>query len=74
MLSLKALDLPPPITHPVRPSSAKEEMRPNRTLDWITCALPVGCKVIGAYAKGLRGGNVPAASDHHPVIAFIELV
>ena len=30
----EALDQPPPVTHPVRPSSAREEMRPNRTLDW----------------------------------------
>lgn len=34
------LDLPPEVTHPVRPSDKEEENRPNRTLDWITCSFP----------------------------------
>lgn len=70
----ESLDLPPPITHPVRPSDPQEEMRPNRTLDWITSSLPVNCRVIGAFAKSCRGSrhSIPA-SDHMPVVAFFEL-
>lgn len=70
----EALDLPPPITHPVRPSDPQEEMRPNRTLDWILCSLPSQCRVVAAYAKGVRGGNNPAVSDHLPVMAIFELL
>lgn len=66
------MDLPPPITHPVRPSSYEEEMRPNRTLDWITCCLPSSTRVIAAFAKTTRGGRVPI-SDHYPVVAFFEI-
>ncbi len=65
------LDMVPPITHPVRCSSVQEVMRPDRTLDWITCSLPTGNRVVGAYAKTLRG--IECASDHLPVIAFFEL-
>jgi hypothetical protein len=68
----EALDISPPITHPVRPSDAREEQRPNRTLDWITTSLPYGNRVIGAYAKSVRGGSHPPPSDHLPVIAFFE--
>jgi endonuclease/exonuclease/phosphatase family metal-dependent hydrolase len=64
------LDLAPPITHPVRCSSIAEVQRPDRTIDWITCSLPVNCNVAGAYAKNMRG--VDCASDHYPVIAFFE--
>mmetsp|Transcript_23737 Transcript_23737/g.21602 ORF Transcript_23737/g.21602 Transcript_23737/m.21602 type:complete len:313 (-) Transcript_23737:85-1023(-) len=69
----ESLDLPPPITHPVRPSIPSEEMKPNKTLDWITCALPVDCKVIAAYVKSIRGGRYPPPSDHMPVIAVFEI-
>lgn len=69
----EALDLPPPITHPVRPSSPREEMRPSRTLDWITCTLPSNSRVLGAFVKSIRGGRYPPASDHLPVVAFFEL-
>ena len=65
-----------PITHPVRPSDDREDCRPSRTLDWITCRLGAGARVLGAYARegGLRqaGGGRPA-SDHLPVLAFFEL-
>lgn len=67
------LDLPPPITHPVRPSDPTEEMRPNRTLDWILCSLPSHCRVVGAFAKTIRGGCYPPISDHLPVIAIFEI-
>jgi endonuclease/exonuclease/phosphatase family metal-dependent hydrolase len=69
----ESLDLPPPITHPVRPSSAMEEMRPNRTLDWILCSLPSQCRVVAAFAKGVRGGTHVPVSDHLPVLAVFEL-
>ena len=69
----EALDLPPQVTHPVRPSSFQEEMRPNRTLDWITSNLPHNCRVIGAFVKSIRGGRFPPPSDHLPVVAFFEL-
>ncbi len=67
------LDLPPPITHPVRPSEPLEEMRPNRSLDWILCSLPANCRTVAAFAKQVRGGSVPPASDHLPVVAVIEI-
>lgn len=67
------LDLPPPITHPVRPSDPREESRPNRTLDWITCMLPESSKIIAAYAKQIRGGCHPPPSDHFPVVAVVEV-
>lgn len=69
------LDLPPVITHPVRPSDPIEENRPNRTLDWIVCALPSSARVLGAFAKQIRGGNTSRIppSDHLPVIALFEL-
>ena len=66
------LDLPPPITHPVRPSDSREETRPNRTLDWITCRLSSNSRMIATFVKNIRGGNFPP-SDHLPVIAIIEL-
>lgn len=69
----ESLDLPPPITHPVRPSDPQEEMRPNRTLDWILCSLPAQCRAVGAFAKGVRGGSHIPVSDHLPVIAIIEV-
>ncbi len=69
----ECLDLSPPITHPLRPSSPSEEMKPNRTLDWITCNLPSSARVIGAFVKTVRGGSLPPPSDHAPVIAFFEL-
>lgn len=68
----ESLDLSPPITHPVRPSDFEEEMKPNRTLDWIMTLLPQSCRSIAAYVKTVRGGW-PAASDHMPVVAVIEL-
>ena len=69
----ESLDLPPPITHPVRPSDPREEMRPNRTLDWILCSLPAQCRVIGAFAKTVRGGSLVPISDHLPVMAWFEI-
>lgn len=69
----ESMDLPPPITHPVRPSIPSEEMLPNRTLDWIMCSLPSNCRVISAFVKTIRGGSYPPASDHFPVTAIIEL-
>lgn len=69
----ESLDLPPPITHPVRPSDPQEEMRPNRTLDWILCSLPSQCRVIGAFAKTVRGGSHVPISDHLPVTAWFEV-
>jgi len=75
-------DTPPPITHPLRPSSAREETRPSRTLDWLMCRLPSSCRLIGAYAKNSRGGGESEhegatgyfpASDHAPVLAFFEI-
>ncbi len=64
------LDMAPPITHPVRCSSLQEARRPDRTLDWITCLLPASSRVVGAYAKTMRGAD--CASDHLPVLAFFE--
>lgn len=69
----EALDLPPPITHPVRPCDPVENMRPNRTLDWILCSLPVQCRVVAAFVKSVRGGSYPPPSDHMPVMAVFEL-
>lgn len=69
----EALDLSPPITHPVRPSDPLEEMRPNRTLDWILCSLSNKCRVVGAFAKTIRGGYYPPVSDHLPVVAIFEI-
>lgn len=71
----ECMDLPPPITHPVRPSCPREEMRPNRTIDWILCSLPAPCRVVSALAKGVRGGmhGGMAPSDHLPVMAVFEL-
>lgn len=69
----ESLDLPPPITHPVRPSDPTEECRPNRTLDWITCGFPSYGRVIGAFVKQIRGGRYPPPSDHYPVLAFFDL-
>mmetsp|Transcript_2674 Transcript_2674/g.2852 ORF Transcript_2674/g.2852 Transcript_2674/m.2852 type:complete len:258 (-) Transcript_2674:179-952(-) len=68
----ESLDLAPPITHPVRPSDPLEEQRPNRTLDWILCSLPIQCRVVAAFAKTIRGGGRPP-SDHLPVIAVLEI-
>eukprot|EP01038_Epipyxis_sp_PR26KG_P009438 gene9438-12718_t len=68
----ESLDLPPPITHPVRPSDYEEEMRPNRTLDWILCSLPSKSRVVAAFAKNVRGGTYPPVSDHLPVVALFE--
>jgi len=70
----ESLDLPPCITHPVRPSDPMEEMRPNRTLDWILCNLPSNCRAIAAYVKGIRSGSYPPVSDHLPVTAVIEIL
>jgi endonuclease/exonuclease/phosphatase family metal-dependent hydrolase len=69
----ETLDLVPPITHPVRPSDPREEMKPSRTLDWILCSLPTQCRVIAAFAKTVRGGRVPPISDHLPVVAVLEI-
>lgn len=70
----ESLDLPPPITHPVRPSSAEEEMKANSTKDWILCSLPDECRVVAAFTKDLRsGGHGPVPSDHKPVTALLEI-
>jgi endonuclease/exonuclease/phosphatase family metal-dependent hydrolase len=66
-------DVYAPITHPVRPSCPQEERRPQRTLDWIACKMPVSCRVMSATAKTIRGGSFPPPSDHLPVIAILEL-
>ena len=67
----ESLDVPAPKTHPVRPSDPFEEMRPDRTLDWITHLLPSNCRVLAAYVKSVRGGY-PPPSDHMPVVAVFE--
>jgi endonuclease/exonuclease/phosphatase family metal-dependent hydrolase len=67
------LDLPPPITHPVRPSCPEEEGRPNKCLDWIVCTLPSQCRVMAAFAKTPQYANFPPVSDHLPVSAIFEL-
>jgi endonuclease/exonuclease/phosphatase family metal-dependent hydrolase len=69
----EGLDLPPPITHPVRPSDPEEELKPNRTLDWILCSLPSNCRPVAAFAKAIRGGSFPPVSDHLPVVGVIEM-
>ena len=69
----ESLDLVPPVTHPVRPSAPEEEMKPNRTLDWILCSLPAQARVIAAFAKTIRGGRLPPVSDHLPVVAVLEV-
>jgi endonuclease/exonuclease/phosphatase family metal-dependent hydrolase len=69
----ESLDLVPPSTHPVRPSSPEEEMKPNQTLDWILCSLPTQCRVVAAFAKTVRRGKFPPASDHMPVVAVLEI-
>jgi hypothetical protein len=48
---------------------------PHSTLDWILCSLPAHCRVVGAFAKKVRGGlgsQVPV-SDHLPVVAIFEI-
>lgn len=71
----ECMDIPPPSTHPVRPSHPMEEVKPNRTLDWLTCALPHSCRVAAAFVKSPRSWTpgAPAASDHLPVVGFFEL-
>jgi len=79
----EALDIPPYITHPVRPSNADEESRPNRTLDWImfqnnsTSSTSTNtkprCKVIAAYVKSIRSYGYPPPSDHLPLISVFEV-
>ena len=53
-----------------------EEMRPNRTLDWILSNLPSNVRVVAAFAKTIRGGSygisIPA-SDHLPIMAVFEI-
>jgi endonuclease/exonuclease/phosphatase family metal-dependent hydrolase len=77
----EALDMPPPVTHPLRPSEPREERRPNRTLDWITFSPRQGVRVLGAFAKAVRGGVIDSEtgnlslwppSDHAPVQAMFE--
>jgi endonuclease/exonuclease/phosphatase family metal-dependent hydrolase len=64
----QSLDMAAPITHPIRPSHALEEARPNRTLDWL---LFRGGRPLCAMAKTIRGG-APAPSDHTPVVGVFE--
>ena len=72
-LSLKdpfeVLDMPPPITHPVRNTDTHETTMPDQTLDWIMFRNVKKC--IGAFAKTVRGPII--ASDHLPVQAILEL-
>lgn len=59
-----------------RPSHPMEEMRPNRTLDWILSNLPSNVRVVAAFAKTIRGGSYGSsipASDHLPVMAVFEI-
>ena len=53
-----------------------EEMRPNRTLDWILSNLPSNVRVVAAFAKTIRGGSYGSsipASDHLPIMAVFEI-
>ena len=45
----------------------------EKTADWIMCSLPINCRVLSAFAKDIRGGETPLASDHKPVVAMFEL-
>ena len=64
----ECLDLPPPITHPVRTTAEFETSMPDMTCDWIMIS---NChKCIASFAKTIRGPIIP--SDHLSVIAIIE--
>ena len=65
----ECLDLPPPITHPVRTTAEFETSMPDMSCDWIMIR---NCKCIAAFAKTIRGSIIP--SDHLPVQAVIELI
>jgi len=65
------LDLPPPITHPMRNSHISEAGNPDSTRDWLTCTFPLGSKAIAAYAQVPRGPH--CVSDHAAVVGIIEL-
>ena len=67
----QSLDMPPPITHPVRPSDAFEEARPDRCIDWLFFR---GARPLCAMAKRIRGGAFPPPSDHLPVVGVFELL
>lgn len=70
-----SLDMPPPITHPVRPSHRDEEERPDRCIDWLLwkAQAPASCRPICAMAKSIKGGGFPPPSDHLPVIGVFDL-
>lgn len=70
----ECLDLPPPVTHPVRPSNPVEEGKPDRSLDWIVCTLPSQCRVVAAFAKTSKTVSFPPPSDHLPVVAVFEVI
>lgn len=65
----EVLDMPPPITHPVRNTDTVEITLPDQSLDLIMFR---NCKkCVGAFAKTIRGPII--ASDHLPVQAILEL-
>lgn len=54
----KLLKVTPTHTHPVRPSAAREEIHPNRTIDWITIRTPTaGTEEKGTPAVGTEKGR-----------------
>ena len=69
-----AVDCPPPVTHPTRPSHPSEERQADHTLDWILARFPLGSgRVISAHCRRVRGGSWPPPSDHMPVLCVCEL-
>lgn len=70
----QSMNLPAPITHPVRPSCSREERLPNRTIDWLLYRFSPGAqgRPLAAVAKGIRGG-FPPPSDHLPITGIFEL-
>ena len=66
-----SLNMPPPITHPVRSSDPRECSMPDASLDWILTRLGANCTAVAASCINVRGPN--CASDHLPVSTVIEL-
>lgn len=66
-----ALEMPPPWTHPVRPSDEVEEQRPARTLDWLFHRFMGDAgRVVSAMVRQNKGRG---GSDHLPVLGVYEL-
>lgn len=66
------LRLPPPATHPQRPSSLEEDILPDNTLDWIMqnrYARPLLANVL----QNLLCTGGYSVSDHCPVICIYEI-